>query len=446
MYKKFLLIGSGNFVNEIKNTLQPLALEVAIANKYSEISPKLKNINIALFDRDSYSPDPATVKNIFKLLTRSKIPFVAFSHKKNFSDVLEAQDAGASDYILKPYNLRELNLRLSAILNNKKRIACIGGGTGLFNLLMGIKNLPAILPVSIVSTTDDGGSSGRLRESFGMLPPGDIRRSLVALSNAPQIMNEIMTYRFRKANCFKGHNFGNLLLTVLNDITGSMSDAVKTLSDILNINGIVLPVSSTESTLCALFEGGRTIKGESNIDLGRGRPASLHIKDCWHEPESKGDMSAYSAIINSDIVTIGPGDLFTSVITNLLIKDIREAITKTRAEKVYICNLMTKPGETTNYDAFDHIKDILKYLKEDCLDYIVISDNERLSMDSMLRYSRKKQFPVKVGDVKSIRKITKAKIIIADVAHETELIRHDNDKMRNVMAGIIKSAGKRKGQ
>ena len=445
MYKKFLLIGSGNFVNEIKGTLQPLALEVAIANEYPEISSKLKNINIALFDRDSYFSDPAALKNIFKLLHRSRVPFVVFSGRKNSSDILEAQAAGASDYILKPYNLRELNLRLSAILNNKKRIACIGGGTGLFNLLMGIKNLPAILPVSIVSTTDDGGSSGRLRESFGVLPPGDIRRSLVALSNAPQIMNEIMIYRFKKSNCFRGHNFGNLLLTVLNDITGSMSDAVKTLSDILNINGIVLPVSSTESTLCARFEGGRTIRGESNIDLGRGRPEGLHIKDCWHEPESKGDMDAYSAIINSDIVTIGPGDLFTSVITNLLIKDIREAIAKTRASKIYICNLMTKPGETDSYDAFDHIKDVLKYLKEDCLDYIIISDNERLSMDAMVRYSKKKQFLVKIGDTKKIRKITKARIIITDVAHETELIRHDNDKIRNVMARIIKSAGKKKG-
>ena len=436
MYKKFLLIGSGNFVNEIKPSLSALALEIGIANTLPEVRPRLKkrDIDLVILDEDS-------VKNALPLLQRSKVDFIVLSGKRSTQAISRARAAGASDYILKPYNSRELNLKLSAALNHKIKVSCIGGGTGLFNLLMGIKNISGIVPESIVSMTDDGGSSGRLRESFGVLPPGDVRRSLVALSDAPEVMNELMAYRFDKGGCFIGHNLGNLLITALSKIKGSMSNAVSGLGEVLNIKGIVHPVSTTKSKLCALFEDGRIVRGESNIDLCRNRPSELRIKDCWHEPESKCDIGAYSSIVNSDFVVIGPGDLFTSIITNLLIKDIRRAVTETKAKKIYVCNLMTKPGETSNFDAIDHIKEILRYLKGDYLDYIVISDNNRLSMDSVLRYSRKGQFPVKVGNISAIRKATKAKIIVADVAHERELIRHDSDKLKDVVFEIINEKG-----
>lgn len=437
MYNKFLLIGSGSFIYEIKGVLSSLALEVEIANVYSEIAPKLKKAEIVVFDKDSYLSNPRLLKNILNILTRSKKDFAVLSRENSVSAVLTAKEAGAADYILKPYNVREVNLRLSAILNKKKRISCIGGGTGLFNLLLGIKSLPAILPISIVSTTDDGGSSGRLRDSFGILPPGDIRRSLVALSNAPEIMNKIIQYRFSKGKGFRGHSFGNLLLTVLNDIEGSMSNAVKGAGDILNINGIVYPIASTESVLYAELENGAIVKGENNIDLCKGRSPKLRVKKCWHDPLPKCDINAYSAIINSDIVTIGPGDLYTSVITNLLIKDIREAIVKSRAKKIYICNLMTKPGETSGFNAFDHIAEILRYLKKDCLDYIILADNSKLRREALLKYARKGQFPVQAGDLIKIRKLTKANIIIADVSDEQELIRHDSQKIRNQIAKII---------
>ena len=436
MYKKFLLIGAGNFVNDIKPALSGLALEIEIANTLQEVSSKLrkKGIDLAILDDDS-------VKNALHILQRSKVNFVVLSSKGGIQAISRARAAGASDYILKPYNMRELNIKLSAVLNDKTRISCIGGGTGLFNLLIGLKSIPGVIPASIVSMTDDGGSSGRLRSSFGVLPPGDVRRSLVALSNAPEVMNELMTYRFDKGGCFIGHNLGNLLITALTKIKGSMSEAVSGLGDILNIQGIVHPVSATKSRLCALFEDGRIVKGESNIDLCRNRPSELRIKDCWHEPESKCDIGAYSSIINSDFIVIGPGDLFTSVITNLLIKDIRRAITETKAKKIYICNLMTKPGETSNFDAIDHIREILRYLKGDYLDYIIISDNNRLSMDSVLKYSKKGQFPVKMGDLSRIRKITRAKIIVSDVAHEKELIRHDSEKLKYVIFEIINKKG-----
>jgi len=433
MYKKFLLVGSGNFINEIKPSLSGLTLEIEAVNTSAGIPAKLRNRDISLIVLDDDS-----VKNALPILERSNINFVVLSSKKSISAVSRAKESGASDYILKPYNTRELNLKLSAIINDKTRVTCIGGGTGLFNLLMGLKNVPGLIPSSIVSMTDDGGSSGRLRESFGILPPGDVRRSLVALSNAPEVMNEIMTYRFDRGSCFLGHNLGNLLLTALAKIKGSMSNAVSSMGDVLNIQGIVYPASPTISRLCALFEDGTIIKGESDIDLCKKRSHELRIKRCWHEPVSRCNVGAYSSIINSDFVMIGPGDLFTSVITNLLVKFIGKAIIETKAKKIYICNLMTKPGETSNFDVLDHIKEVLKYLKEDCLDYIVISDNSKFSKDAILRYSKKKQFPVDVGDLGEIKKITKAKIVLADVAHERELIRHDSERLKDVLLEIIK--------
>ena len=441
MYKRFLLIGSGNFIDEIRPALSGLALEIEIAQDCSEIAPILnkKNIDIALFDRDYYPSKPSAIKDILNLLSRSRIEFVVFSGRKSNSAILETKEMGSSDYILKPYNFRELDLRLNAILNKKKKIACIGGGTGLFNLLMGVKNLPDVLPISIVSTTDDGGSSGKLKESFGVLPPGDVRRSLVALSTAPEAMNELMTYRFSEGKCFVGHSLGNLLLTALTKIKGSMALAVSGLGDILNIQGIVVPVATTKSKLCAMFTNGAIIKGESNIDLGKGRAPDLRIKKCWHEPFSKCNINSFSSIINADIVTIGPGDLYTSVITNFLINDIRRAVIQTPAKKIYICNIMTKPGETANFTALDHVKEIVKYLRQDCLDYVIISDNSSLSKRALLKYSKKKQFPVQVGDISEIKKVTKAKIIVADVAHETELIRHDSQKISDCLAKIIKT-------
>ena len=440
MDKKILLIGSGNFIDKIKALLSNLALESEIAEEYPEIRRAVnkKNADVILFEADRYSRRPIILKKMFTLLNRAKTSFIVFSAKKNVAAVMQANAAGASDYILMPYNVRELNLRLDAAVNKKKRIVCIGGGTGLFNILMGIKNIPGILPISVVSMTDDGGSSGRLRDLFGVLPPGDVRRSLVALSSAPQVMNEIMTYRFKKGDCFIGHNFGNILLMVLNNITGSMSEGVKALGDLLNVEGIVLPVSVSNSRLCAEFEDGTIVKGESNIDLGKGRPPDLRITRCWHEPRSRCDINSFSSIINADIVTIGPGDLYTSVITNLLIDDIRRAITGTKAKKIYICNIMTKPGETSGYTALDHIREVIKYLKKDCIDYVIISDNSALSKKALLRYSKKKQFPVRIGDMSQIRKATKAGIIIADIAHETELIRHDSRKIRDGIARIMK--------
>ncbi len=434
-----LIIGGDKFVTDLEPLFSQQSVEIMTASDESGIAERLREgaLDAVIFDDDEFrARDAGAYRAIIDALQRSKKRFIIVSSRKMSHAVIEARDSGAADFIVRPYNYREFIARVNAVRFNKARISCIGGGTGLFNLLLGLKTLPRALLTSIVSTTDDGGSSGRLRASFGVLPPGDIRRCLVALSNAPELMNALMKFRFDKGEPFDGHNFGNLMLTVLAQIKGSMSEAVRALGDILNIQGIVLPVTSEQTTLCALFEDDTLVKGESKIDLGQGRDPCLHVKELWHEPMALCDINAYSAIINSDIVTMGPGDLFTSVITNLVVRDIREGISRTHAKKVYICNLMTKPGETAHYDALDHVREVVKYMGGDHLDYAIIS-NTKVSDKAVLEYSKKDQRPVEAKNVDKIRDFTKAEVILADVGHETELVRHDSIKIRDEILRII---------
>ncbi|HPM42435.1 MAG TPA: uridine diphosphate-N-acetylglucosamine-binding protein YvcK, partial [Candidatus Omnitrophota bacterium] len=294
------------------------------------------------------------------------------------------------------------------------------------------------LLTSIVSMTDDGGSTGRLRESFGTLPPGDLRMSLVALSRASILMNKVLQYRFQSGGeCFTGHNIGNLVLVALSEIFGSMKQGIKNLGEILNIQGIVIPVTMTNARLNAQFEDGTVIKGETRIDLGEGRNPELRIKKIWHEPPTECDTDAYVSILCADAVVIGPGDLYTSVITNLEVGRLKDAVVKTSAKKIYICNLMTKPGETNDYSAYDHVKDIIAYLGCDCLDYVIISDTS-FSRETLDSYTGEGQFQVMVDHGEEFSDITKARIIIADVAHGDGLIRHDGSKIRNVIEKILR--------
>ncbi|MDD5594837.1 MAG: YvcK family protein [Candidatus Omnitrophica bacterium] len=435
MLKNILVIAKDG-AEETFDILQSLNFYVEIASDSLLIGKK--HWDLVVFDTDGFCADNSKKKiEAFKILQKENIDFLVISSEKNIQAMLEANNFGAKEFILKPYNYREFILRFLAVIYNKNKICCIGGGTGLFSLLLGLKGLPNILLTSIVSMSDDGGSSGRLRASFGILPPGDVRRSLVALSNAPLLMNEIMQHRFKKGDAFIGHSFGNLFLTALTEIKGSMSQAVKALSDILNIQGVVLPVTSKETVLCAEFEDGTVVKGESRIDLTEGRDPGLSIEKIWHEPETECDVDVFSAIVNADFVIIGPGDLFTSVVTNLLVKGISEAIIKTKAKKLYICNLMTEPGETANFDAYRHIREIIKYLGADSLDYVIIS-NTKLTPRAIAEYAKKGQHPVEIGDLEDLKRLTSAKIILADVGHQEELVRHDSEKIREEINKIIK--------
>ena len=429
---KIFLIGDTDFKKSLLGTLARLSVSIDSETDFSRIKARLstKHYDLFFLDADLFGFENGTGIRLRALLKKSGKPVLVFSsQKKSYALALKAAKTGASDFLIKPFNERELILRLNAVRMKKDRIICIGGGTGLFSVLLGLKTLPNTLLTSIVSMSDDGGSSGKLSQDFGILPPGDVRRSLVALSNAPEVMNQIMQHRFDKGD-LRGHSFGNLFLTVLAEVKGSMAEAVRALSDILNIQGIVLPASHIATKLVARFTGGSVIRGESRIDLGEGRDPDLKLVKLWHEPYAECASEAFSAILDSDVVIIGPGDLFTSVIANLAIEDLRRALVEGRGKKIYVCNLMTKPGETAHFNAEDHLREVLKYLKTDCLDAVLIS-NTKLSDESIAEYARKHQRPVGTGSLTRLKKMTKAEIVVCDIGHETELVRHDSLKLKN---------------
>jgi len=397
-----------------------------------------KRFDLVLLDLDGEArvKDPKGVTSLVRKIRKTHKKVIVLSSRGDLKWIRAAFEAGSSDYIVNPSNRRELIARVLATLKGRKRVCCLGGGTGLFTLLSALKTLPDILLISLVNMSDDGGSSGRLRASFGVLPPGDVRRSLVALSNAPEVMNELMNYRFDRGGELRDHSLGNLLLTGLTGMKGSMAEAVRAMGDILNIQGIVLPITQTMTEFVARFENGKVVRGESRISLCEGSDPALQVRRVWHEPHAVCDASAYASILHSDLVIIGPGDLFTSVITNLVIGKVREAISLTRAKKIYICNLMTRPGETTGLDAREHVRRIVGALGADRLDYVLAS-NARFSKAAIARYAKLDQHPVLMNAEDDLQGVTKAKTILADVADQKELVRHDLQKLRNQLLRFL---------
>lgn len=432
MQKRVLICGNRRSVQGLVQVLSPLLLDVDRVDRFQDLfrsveekPPLLVILRLGKRDRIHRVICP----ELRTLVSRTKMPVMVVAERKDIALALEAKNYGVSRTIFEPCNIRELIVSVNALLSRKRPFACLGGGTGLYHLLSGLKEIPYLFLTSIVSMSDDGGSSGRLRISHGILPPGDVRRSLVALSNAPALMNQVIQHRFKKGDGFRDHSFGNLFLTALAEIKGSMLEAIRAMGDILNIAGIVLPVTTTLTELEATFEDGTVILGESRIDLTRGRDRNLRIVDLTHRPAAVYNPDAYAAILDAHFVTIGPGDLFTSVIANLSVKGIREAISRTRAKIIYFCNLMTKPGETAHYTAFDHVREIIKYLGGDYLDYIYLS-NTRLSPKAVSAYARKYQDPVLAKGLDRIREITKAQLIVADLGDQEELVRHDSEKIK----------------
>ncbi len=300
----------------------------------------------------------------------------------------------------------------------KKHIVVIGGGTGTFTVLSALKKHPVRL-TAIVSMADDGGSTGALRDQYGVLPPGDIRRALVALSESSGTMRELFNYRFSGGE-LGGHSFGNLFLSSLEKLTGSFADAVAEASRILNVGGDVVPVTLNNVRLYARLSDGTVIKGETNIDIPRVK-ARKPIQRVWLTPRARINPRAKKAIMSADLIVIGPGDLFTSIIPNLLVEGVAATIRRSPAKKVYIANLMTKFGETNGFFAKDFISAIEKYLGKNSLDYALF--NKRKPSKSLLaRYRREHaEFVEPVGfDEASIR----PRIVIADLLDRGPFIRH----------------------
>ncbi len=315
------------------------------------------------------------------------------------------------------------NLYKRRKLNRGPRIVAVGGGTGLSMLLSGAKNITNNL-TAIVSVGDDGGSSGRLREEMGILPPGDIRHCITALADDEDLVNKLFKYRFKNGEGLEGHSFGNLFLTALYDITGDMVSAVRASSRVLSIRGRVLPATLDDMKLVAEMEDGRIIHGESTIPEAHGR-----IKRLFTEPANcKALEDVIQAIRNAELIILGPGSLYTSVIPNLLVKQISEEIIKSKAKKIYVCNIMTQPGETDNYTVSDHLKALIQHSGSNkIVDAVLVNDYLPEKLADI--YQKSGSYPVKL-DVPEVKKLG-IKIVAKKLIQDSKegLVRHSSNRV-----------------
>lgn len=311
-------------------------------------------------------------------------------------------------------------------LERGPRIVTVGGGHGLATLLRGLKIFTRNL-TAVVTVADDGGSSGRLRESFGILPPGDIRNCLAALSNDERMLTQLFQYRFSSTGELEGHSFGNLFITALADITGSFEGAVAESGKVLSVNGRVLPATLHDVKLVADMQLPNSlnqvrVEGESRIPKMAGR-----VHRIWLEPN---DAPAYppviKAILNAEMIVVGPGSLFTSLLPNLLVQDLLGAIRASRAVKVYICNIVTQAGETDAFSCYDHIRVIEEHIGDSLFDVLLCNDNFRgqlnmgdqwVAIDDMTRSDTRTHF--------------------ADLINESHPWRHDSNKLANALIEIL---------
>ncbi len=311
---------------------------------------------------------------------------------------------------------------------NDKKIVAIGGGTGVFTVLSGLKNRCKNL-TAIVTMADDGGSTGLLREEFGILPTGDVRRALIALSRSDnKLLAELFNYRFTEGKGLAGHAFGNLLLTALERLTGSFELAIKEAGKILAAGGEVIPVTTANTRLIAELEDGTIIRGERNIDIPR-HDGQLRIKKISLEPRAKINPRAARAILQADFVLIGPGDLYTSIIPNLLVEGIQKALLKTKARVIYFVNCMTKFGETNGMRASDFLGAVLNYLGREIIDYVAI--NKTRPAAGRLKPYTAERASFAEADLENFD--SKPVPLVADLIRSKGLIRHDSEKIAKLL-------------
>ncbi len=329
----------------------------------------------------------------------------------------------------------------------KKKVVVIGGGTGTYTVLSGLKKYPLDL-TAIVTASDSGGSTGKLRDEFGSLPVGDVRMALAALSDDPEESNflrKLFLYRFDKGDGLKGHNFGNLFLVAMAEVLGSQEQAILYASEILRVKGKVLPVSERDSHLVAEYENGQLVFGETHIDEpGDGFDGKMRIKKLWMQPEVKISDSAKKAILNADIIVIGPGDLYTSLLANVVVSGVPEAIKKSKAKLVFVVNLIAKWGQTFDFNVSDHVEEFKKYVGK-YPDYVLVND-KALPKSILKKYELENGGPVR-DDL--LRKNTPYKVVRADLLGEEvikkssgdvlkrSLIRHDSQKLARVVYNLV---------
>jgi len=315
-------------------------------------------------------------------------------------------------------------------LSRGPRVVAVGGGTGLSVLLSGLKNYSSNIS-AIVTVADDGGSSGRLRQQFDVLPPGDIRNCLVALADAPALMRDLFQFRFDKNSEFSGHSFGNLFLTVMTRLTGDFEKAIKETSKVLALRGQVIPSTLGDVALVAHYKDGSTVVGEGQIPKARKAISRVELT-----PEQLiATPDAIKAIKEAQIIVLGPGSLYTSIIPNLLVKEIAREIAESEAIKVYVCNVMTQPGETDGYSVSDHIKALVSHSYPHILDYCVVNNGE-VPDEILARYSEENSLLV-TNDRRNIENLG-YRVVEEDFSMiQDEVIRHDAEKLAKIILSFI---------
>lgn len=310
---------------------------------------------------------------------------------------------------------------------NNQKVVSIGGGTGLSTMLRGIKKHTTDI-TAIVTVSDNGGGSGVIRQEMNIVPPGDIRNCLVALANTEPVMKNLLQYRFKEGT-LKGQNFGNLFLAALADLSGNFEKAVQVTSNVLAITGRVLPVTLEDVELVATFENGQKVIGETQI-VEYSKSEKVMIKDIVltpYNPDPAEDV--IKAIEEADIITLGPGSLYTSIIPNFLVGKVAEAVRKSKAKKIYIANMMTQPGETTGFSVEDHIRVLEAYAGGRVIDTVIVN-NEPIEEEYLNKYIEDGAYSLLKNDEDPIwESVDCIEAPLVRINHEKEYIRHDSDKL-----------------
>lgn len=309
------------------------------------------------------------------------------------------------------------NIHRQLTLRRGPQLVVIGGGTGLSNMLRGLKEYSSNI-TAIVTVADDGGSSGRLRTEMGVLPPGDIRNVLVSLADAEPLMKRLFQYRFSHGQGLKGHSFGNLFITSMWDVLGDFEEAIKESSRVLAVRGQVLPSSLDTIQLCAELDDGSIVSGESSITTSK-----RVIKKVFLKPEDALVLpEAREAIKEADAIILGPGSLYTSIIPNLLLQGMVDAITESKAYKLYVCNVMTQPGETDGFSAAQHLEAVENHSKRGLMDIVLVNDGS-IPSSMAFKYSQEGAYPVEL-DIERLKAMG-VKVLTGDLVSHKDYVRHN---------------------
>jgi uncharacterized cofD-like protein len=322
-------------------------------------------------------------------------------------------------------------------------VVALGGGTGLSTLLRGLRrhvSAPGESPdptcaiaelAAVVTVTDDGGSSGRLRQDFNMLPPGDLRNCMVALSEEEALLSQLFTHRFKTGSELKGHNFGNLFVAALTEITGDFAQAVQLASKILATRGRIYPATTANATLVAHMDDGSEVRGETKITASKQRIVELKLDP----PNPKPLPETMEAIGRADLITVGPGSLYTSLITNLLVSGVSNALGEARGLRVYICNLMTQANESLGLTASEHIERIYDHTRAPIFDYALVNTG-KFSAETLERYAAEGASPIE-PDLERIEKLG-VRAIAGDFASEENVVRHKASHVADTVLELAK--------